>query len=58
MSIKEQMLLSIREQAINNLVDKKFDITDRYSNGLITYIEYEYDLSVINEELDSLTYDN
>jgi hypothetical protein len=58
MSIKEQMLLSIREQAINNLVDKKFDITDRYSNGLITYIDYEYDLSVINEELDSLTYDN
>lgn len=58
MSIKEQILLSIREQAINNLVDKKFDITDRYSNGLITYIEYEYGLSVINEELDSLTYDN
>jgi hypothetical protein len=54
MSIKEQMLLALYEQAINNLVDKKHQLDEDFTNGVINYAEYEEHKWLISNELDSL----
>lgn len=54
MSIKEQMLLALYEQAINNLIDKKHQLDEDFANGLINYAEYEERKWLISNEIDSL----
>ena len=54
MNIKEQMLLALYEQAINNLVDKKHQLDEDFANGVINYAEYEEHKWLINNDLESL----
>ena len=54
-SIKEQMLLALYEQAINNLVDRKHQLDEDFANGVINYAEYEEHKWLISNELDSLS---
>jgi hypothetical protein len=54
MSIKEQMLLALYEQAINNLIDKKHQLDEAFTNGLINYAEYEERKWIISNEIDSI----
>lgn len=53
MSIKEQMLSALYEQATNNLIDKKYQLDKEFANGLINYAEYEEHKRLINNMLDS-----
>lgn len=55
MNIRERMLLALYEQAINVLVDKKYSLDEAFTNGLITYAEYEEHKWLISNELNSLT---
>jgi hypothetical protein len=55
MTIKEQMLLALYEQAINVLVDKKHQLDEDFNNGLINYAEYEEHKWLISCQLDSLS---
>ena len=54
MTIREQMLLSLYEQAINTLVDRKHQLDEAFANGIINYAEYEEHKWLINNELESL----
>jgi hypothetical protein len=54
-SIRDKVLLAIKEQAINNLVDKKYQLDEDFANGLINYAEYEEHKWLINNELESLS---
>ena len=54
MSIRERMLLAMYEQAINVLVDRKHLLDEAFTNGEITYAEYEEHKWLISNELDSL----
>ena len=54
MSIKEQMLLAVYEQATNNLIDKKYQLDKEFANGLINYAEYEEHKWLINNKIESL----
>jgi len=54
-SIKDKMLLALYEQAINNLVDRKHQLDEDFTNGLINYAEYEERKFLISNELDSLS---
>jgi hypothetical protein len=54
-SIRDKVLLAIKEQAINNLVDKKYQLDKDFANGLINYAEYEEHKWLINNELESLS---
>jgi hypothetical protein len=54
-SIKDKMLLAVYEQAINNLVDRKHQLDEDFTNGLINYAEYEERKFLISNELDSLS---
>lgn len=54
MTIREQILLSLYEQAINVLVDRKHQLDDDFAHGLINYAEYEEHKWLINNELESL----
>lgn len=54
MNIKEKVLLAMYEQAINVLVDRKYQLDEAFTNGEINYAEYEEHKWLINNELDSL----
>ena len=54
MSIKEQMLIALYEQAISNLIDKKYQLDKDFANGLINYAEYEEHKWLISNEIESL----
>jgi hypothetical protein len=53
-SIKEKMLIAIYEQAISNLIDKKYELDEAFEQGLINYAEYEERKWLINNEIESL----
>jgi hypothetical protein len=53
--IKEQMLSSLYEQAINTLVDRKHQLDEDFANGVINYAEYEEHKWLINNDLESLS---
>jgi len=53
-TIKNKMLLALYEQAINNLIDKKYQLDEDFANGLINYAEYEEHKWLISNEIDSL----
>ena len=55
MNIKEQVLLAMYEQAINNLFAKKHQLDEDFANGLINYAEYEERKWLISNELESLS---
>jgi hypothetical protein len=55
MTIKEQILSSIYEQAINVLVDRKHLLDDAFNDGVINYAEYEEHKWLISCQLDSLS---
>lgn len=55
MTIKEQILLSIYEQAINLLVDRKYQLDEAFNDGVINYAEYEEHKWIISCQLDSLS---
>lgn len=55
MSIKEQILLAMYEQAINLLVDRKYQLDEDFANGVINYAEYEEHKWLISNRLDSLS---
>lgn len=54
MTIREQLLLALCEQAINILVDKKHLLDEAFNNGVINYAEYEEHKWLINNDLESL----
>ena len=54
-SIRERVIQVIKEAAISILVDRKFQLDESFTNGLINYAEYEEHKWLISNELDSLT---
>ena len=52
--IRELIILAFKEQAINNLVDKKHQLDEDFANGIINYAEYEESKWLINNHLESL----
>jgi hypothetical protein len=54
-SIRERVIQAIKECAIENLVDRKYQLDEDFTNGLISYAEYEEHKWLISNELDSLT---
>jgi len=52
--IKEQILLALYEQAINALVDKKHQLDENFTNGVINYAEYEEHKWLIWNDIESL----
>tara|TARA_R110000868_G_scaffold14285_8_gene66392 strand:+ start:10707 stop:10883 length:177 start_codon:yes stop_codon:yes gene_type:complete len=55
MTIKEQMISLMYEQAINILIDKKHLLDEAFHNGEINYAEYEEKKWIISNDLDSLS---
>jgi hypothetical protein len=53
-TIKDKMLTSFYEQAINNLIEKKNQLDKDFLNGLINYAEYEEHKWIISNEIESL----
>jgi hypothetical protein len=54
-TIRERVIQAIKECAIENLVDRKYQLDENFANGLISYSEYEEHKWLINNQLDSLT---
>ena len=54
-SIKYKIFLAVMEQAISNLVDKKYQLDEDFANGLINYAEYEESKWRIQKQLDALS---
>jgi hypothetical protein len=53
--IKEQMLLSLKEQAINVLIHKKHQLDEDFANGVINYAEYEEHKWLISNDIEFLS---
>lgn len=53
-TIRERVIQAIKECAIENLVDRKYQLDESFANGEITYAEYEEHKWLISNELDSL----
>ncbi|MEI6887388.1 MAG: hypothetical protein WCK31_04105 [bacterium] len=53
-SIKEQVLLAYYRSATNILIDKKNQLDEDFTNGLINYAEYEEHKWLISNEIESL----
>ena len=53
-SIKEQVLLAYYKSATNILIDKKNQLDEDFTNGLINYAEYEEHKWLISNEIESL----
>jgi hypothetical protein len=54
MTIREQILIELERTAISLLIDKKYELKEKFEQGIINYAEYEERVWLINAEIDCL----